>query len=168
MILPGKYKSSWFLMVSLRESSLSSTCTWRFYKQLNSIPENPTFKSFWITCRVLWLAAINKRVEACRKNSSKEKEHRISSNTLNFFPVKVLLFILYRCCFKQMLHLKLSGRMEAAQKVLCHFPCCSKRAKLQEIWQMVQNTLQWNKISMGWNHWKHFFWTLQYLGSGFK
>lgn len=33
-------------MVSLQESSLSSTCAGRFYKQLNAIPENPTFKAF--------------------------------------------------------------------------------------------------------------------------
>lgn len=33
-------------MMRLQESSLSSTCVWRFYKQLNSIPENPAFKAF--------------------------------------------------------------------------------------------------------------------------
>lgn len=36
---------------------------------------------------------------------------QLCSNTLNLLPAMVLLFILYRCCFKQMLYLEFTGRV---------------------------------------------------------
>lgn len=89
-----------------------STCAWTFYKQLNPFPENPTFKAFGSPGEFYGWLQKKESIEACRKSSNKEKKHETNKfKYLNLFHSRVLLLILYWCCFKQILHLKLPGRI---------------------------------------------------------
>lgn len=105
MILPGKLENTnqtGFWWWACRRNPELSTCAWRLYKQLNSTPENPTFKAFgspgdfygWLQIKTAW-----KLVE--KAQTRKRNMKQISSNTLNLFPSRVSLLILYWCALNR-------------------------------------------------------------------